>query len=55
MLRGNELTIKVTKGKANISLSKTQSNAFVFQLLGELLQFFSRKSLLQSKNVRLMY
>lgn len=43
---GTKLTIKVTQGKANISLSETQGNAFVFQLLGELLQFFSGKILL---------
>lgn len=47
LLMGNKLTIKVTQGKANISLSKTQSNAFMFQLLCELLQFFSRKVLLR--------
>lgn len=41
-----KLTIKVTQGKANISLSETQGDAFVFQLLGKLFQFFSGKVLL---------
>lgn len=44
---GTKLTIKVTQGQANICLSESQGDAFVFQLLGELLQFFCGKILLK--------
>ena len=43
---GTKLTVEVTQGKANISLSETQGNAFVFQFLGKLLKFLSGEVLL---------
>lgn len=48
-------TVEVTQGQANISLSETQSDAFVFELLCELLQFLGGKILLKSRKKKKIY
>lgn len=40
------LTVQVAQREANISLSETQSDAFVFELLGELFQLLGGQILL---------